>query len=127
MPTSDDLSYARTAQLFADTGHFIYNGWATAMLGWQIVWGALFIKLFGFSFLVLRASTILLAIASAVLLHRILLRFGIEPRNAAFGTLIVILCPQFLAETVSFMTDIPGVLCIFVCIYGLSACPRRWQ
>ena len=36
----DDLSYLRTAFLFAQTGHFVYNGWTTAMLGAQIVWAA---------------------------------------------------------------------------------------
>jgi hypothetical protein len=118
MATTDDWSYARTTQLFADSGHFVYNGWGAPMLGWQVIWGALFVKLFGFSFLALRTSTILLGITSAILLHRILLRFGIHPLHAAFGTLIVALCPQFLAETVSFMTDIPGFLCILLCIYG---------
>jgi hypothetical protein len=118
MATSDDWSYARTAQLFADSGHFFYNGWGAPMLGWQVIWGALFVKLFGFSFFTLRISTILLGTTSAILLHRILLRFGIRPLHAAFGTLIIVLCPQFLAETVSFMTDIPGFLCILLCIYG---------
>ena len=36
----DDFSYVRTAFLFARTGHYVYNGWTTAMLGAQIVWAA---------------------------------------------------------------------------------------
>lgn len=37
----DDWSYTKSAQVFAQTGHFAYNGGATAMLGWQVAWGAL--------------------------------------------------------------------------------------
>jgi len=118
LATNDDWSYAKTAQIFANTGHFAYNGWATAMLGWQVIWGALFIKLFGFSFPILRVSTVLTGIASAFLLHRILLRFGVNSRNAVLGTLIVVLSPLFLPLTVSFLTDIPSILCILLCLYG---------
>ncbi len=37
----DDWSYARTAQLLAQTGHMVYNGWAAPIVGWQAYWGAL--------------------------------------------------------------------------------------
>src|SRR5580658_7821284 len=45
----DDWSTARTAQVFAQTGHVRYNGWEAATEGWQILWGALFVRIFGFS------------------------------------------------------------------------------
>ena len=79
---SDDFSYSKTALEFARTGHFRYNGWATAMLGWQIAWGAFFIKLFGFSFTCLRLSTAPVAMATVYLLHQILVRFRIRSHNA---------------------------------------------
>src|SRR6185312_5966031 len=113
----DDWSYARTAQIYAQTGHFVYNGWATAMLGWQIVWGALFIKLFGFSFTILRVSMLPVAMATVFLFHQILLRFGVSSRNAVIGTLTLGLSPLFLPLADSFMTDIPGLLVILICIY----------
>jgi hypothetical protein len=117
MGTNDDWSYIKTAQMFATTGHFVYNAWATAMLGWQIPWGALFIKLFGFSFFAVRMSTLPLAMASAYLFYVILLRFGISVQNAAFGTLVFALSPLSLPLTTSFMTDIPSVFAILVCLY----------
>ena len=46
----DDWSTIKTAQVFAHTGHFVYNNWAAGMLGWQVPASALGIKLFGFSF-----------------------------------------------------------------------------
>ena len=113
----DDWSYIKTALEFARTGHFVFNGWATAMLGWQVVWGALFIKLFGFSFTVVRLSAWLVALASVFLFHQILLRFGVAPRDAVFGTLTLGISPIFLPLAASYMTDVPGLFVILVCIY----------
>jgi hypothetical protein len=113
----DDWSYARTAQIFAETGHFVYNGWATAMLGWQIWWGALFIKLFGFSFTALRMSTLPIAMVTVCLFHQILVRCGVKRWNAVVGALTVALCPLFLVLTASYMSDIPGLFCIVLCLY----------
>src|ERR1700728_1694094 len=52
----DDWTFARTAAFFAQTGHFVYNCWASEPLGWLILWTAPFIKIFGFSYLVVRLS-----------------------------------------------------------------------
>jgi 4-amino-4-deoxy-L-arabinose transferase-like glycosyltransferase len=116
-PWSDDFSYIKTALDFERTGKVLYNGWATAMLGWLIPWGALFIKLFGFSFTILRVSLFPIAAATIYLLHQILRRFGIDPQNADFGTLAIGLSPLFLLMATNYMTDVPGLLVILVCIY----------
>jgi hypothetical protein len=113
----DDWSYIRSAQVFAQTGHFVYNGWATAMLGWQIAWGALFVRLFGFSFMAVKLSTLPLAMAALFLFHAILVRFGCTPRNAVVGCLTLGLSPLFLPLAASYMTDIPGVFVIVLCLY----------
>lgn len=117
MPYSDEFSYDKTALEFARTGHILYNGWATAMLGWLIPWGALFIKIFGFSFTGMRLSMLPIDAATVYLFHQILRRFGINPRNAIFGTLAFALSPIFMPSAVSFMTDMPGMFIIFVCLY----------
>jgi hypothetical protein len=113
----DDWSYVKTAFVFARTGHIVYNGWATAMLGWAIPWAALFIKLFGFSFTAVRLSTLPLAMASVYLFHSSLLRFGITARNAIFGALTLGLSPLFLPLAASYMTDVAGLFCILLCLY----------
>lgn len=117
MPFSDGFSYDKTALDFARTGHILYNGWATAMLGWLIPWGAIFIKIFGFSFTGMRLSMLPIDIATVYLFHQIVRRFGITPHNALFATLALALSPIFLPSAASFMTDIPGLLVIFVCVY----------
>ncbi len=117
MPFSDGFSYDKTALEFARTGHILYNGWATAMLGWLVPWGALFIKAFGFSFTTMRFSMLPIDAATVYLFHQILRRFGINSKNAVFGTLAYALSPIFMPSAASFMTDIPGMLVLFLCIY----------
>src|ERR1700723_2308213 len=113
----DDWSYVKTAFVFARTGHIVYNGWATAMLGWAIPWAALFIKLFGFTFTAVRLSTLPLAMLSVYLLHASLVRFGITARNAIVGALTLGLSPLFLPLAASYMTDIACLFCILLCLY----------
>ncbi|WP_353066526.1 hypothetical protein RBB77_08605 [Tunturibacter psychrotolerans] len=113
----DDCSYLRTAFVFARTGRLVYNGWATAMLGWQIVWAAPFLKLFGYSFTSARMSTLALSGICVWLAHSIFRLSGINRRNANFGALTVGLSPIIAPFSVSFMSDTCGFFVILLCIY----------
>jgi hypothetical protein len=124
LATDDDFAYAKIALAFERTGHLIFNGWETTMVGWQVVWGALFIRLFGYSYLTLRFSIIVLGALLTLLLHRVLLRAGVTGAAAVLGTLTVVLSPLFLPMATSYMTDVPALLCIVVCIYGCQRALR---
>lgn len=122
---NDDWSYILTTQAFVHTHHFIYNGWATAMLGWQVLWGALFARIFGAGFAAIRLSMVPVALATAMLYHAILRNFSLNRAHAFFGTLVLVLSPLFLALSTTFMSDLPGLtsvlLCIYLCQRALSA------
>jgi hypothetical protein len=124
MGICDDWPYIVMAQKLAATGHVVYNGWAAAMLGWQLYLGAAFIKLFGFSLTTVRMSTLLVAMALAFVLQRIMVRAGISERNATIGTLALVLSPLYLLLSVTFMADIQGLFAIVLCLYG---CLRALQ
>lgn len=124
MGFQDDWSYIRTALEFSRTGHFVFNGWSTAMLGWMIPWGALFLKIFGFSFSAARLSMLPLAMATIYFFHATLVRFGIGPRNSVLGTLTLGFSPVFFPMAVSYMSDLPGLLVIVLCLYF---CVRAMQ
>jgi hypothetical protein len=114
----DDFSYISTARAMADTGRIVYNGWANPMLGWQIYLGALFIKLFGFSFTAVRASVLIVGMATAALLQRLFVRLGVNEWNSTLATLTLTVSPLFLPLSFSFMTDVPGFFAILICLYG---------
>ena len=91
MGGNDDFAYVRSAKALADTGHMVYFGWSSAMLGWQLALGALFIKLFGASFTVTRASILLVAAATEEGSPGMLNRMDVtEPPNRA---------PQYIEES----------------------------
>ena len=117
MGFGDAWSYIWMARRFADTGHIAYTGWGTPMVGWMIPWGALFIKLFGFSYVTVRLSILPVAMGCLLLFHASLRRFEITPRNAVIGTLALGLSPFFLPLAASFMTDVPGLFAILLCLY----------
>jgi len=111
---ADDWVYIRDALNVAHTGRISYSGGETPMLGWQLYVGALFIRLFGFSFTTVRFSTAVQAMATAFLLQRIGVRAGLRSWNAALVTLIFILSPLYFPYAFTFMSDVSGVLCILV-------------
>ena len=124
MGIGDDGPYILVAKNLAATGHIHYNGWSAAMLCWQLYLGAALIKVFGFSFATVRVSTMVVSVASAFLLQRILVRCSISERNAVIGTLALVLSPLYLLLSVTFMSDIHGLFAIIVCLY---ACLRALQ
>jgi hypothetical protein len=129
MGVGDDGAYILMARTLAATGHIVYNGWGAAILALQLYLGAAFIKLFGFSFTTLRMSTLLVAVLTAFLLQRTLVRTGITERNATLGTLTLVLSPLYLMLSVTFMSDIFGlfaiVLCLYACLRALHASTER--
>lgn len=121
---SDDWSYIHSAQVLAQTGHIVYVGWASAIVGWQLYLGAGLIKLFGFSFTAPRIGTLLIAVSTVYLMQRTLVRFGIEEGPAALGTLTFVLSPLFMQLSATMMSDVPGFFSVLACIYG---CVRALQ
>ncbi len=118
MGISDDGPYIVMAHTLASTGRIVYNGWAAAMIGWQLYIGAAFIKLFGFSFTAVRMSTLFVALVTAFLLQRTLVRSGITERNATVATLALVLSPLYLLLSVTYMSDIFGLFATVICLYG---------
>jgi hypothetical protein len=113
----DDWSFFQTARIFARTGHIVYNGWSDPIVGWLIPWGALFIHLFGATYTAVRFSVLPTALLTLLLFHSTLIRFQITPRNAFLGTLTLGLCPLFLPFAAAYMTDMPCLFAVVLCLY----------
>jgi hypothetical protein len=124
MNVCDDGPYIRMAHTFANTGHIVYNGWSASMMAAQLYLAAVFIKLFGFSTTSVRMSTLLLAVVTAFVFHRTLVRIGSSERNATLGTLAVVISPMYLMLSATFMTDIGGLFAITLCLYGCIRATR---
>jgi hypothetical protein len=118
MGVNDDFTYSWSARVLADTGRVTYPGWGAVMLGWQLYWGALFIKVFGFSFGILRLSIFLIALGTTAFLERVFVRCGLNEWNAVIATLTIVLSPILLPLSFAYMSDVPALLCFLLCLYG---------
>ncbi|HEX4055400.1 MAG TPA: glycosyltransferase family 39 protein [Tepidisphaeraceae bacterium] len=122
LPFNDDWSYAFTARQLAQTGHLTYNGWAAPAIIPQAYWGALIIRVFGFSFTALRIGTLPFAMISAAICYLLARHCGLSRRSAAFASLTMSLGPMFLPLATSFMSDVPGLMFMLLSLYALIRC-----
>jgi hypothetical protein len=75
----------------------------------QVVWGALWVRAFGFSFEVLRASTLALSAAALLLINRLLAALSLSAGVRWTGSLAFLFHPIFLFSSCTFMTEVPFV------------------
>jgi hypothetical protein len=116
----DDTAYANVALTLARTGHLLYNGWEAAFLVFHAYWGALFLRLFGFSFVCLRLSTLPFALGAVALCYLLMRRVGLRQPSAVLVTLLFGLSPLFLPVAVSYMTDVPAIFFMFASLYSFA-------
>jgi len=109
----DDWVYAAAVKHLVTTGHYRLP-WSSVSLLTEALWGALFCKLFGFSFVTLRWSILVLGIAGLVAFYETILLLRIEPLLAFLGTLTVMFTPFFFNLSFTFMTD--GFFCSCIMI-----------
>jgi hypothetical protein len=121
---NDDWSFIRTVQVLAETGHLQYNGWSAPLIGFQAYWAALFVKLFGFSFLAVRASSWVITLLGIPVLWRLLRRVELSEAQAFFGLLAFLLSPLTLPNLATFMTDMPA---FFLFAASLLSAIQAWN
>jgi hypothetical protein len=109
VPFIDDWTYAWSVQHYLQTGALRMLEWSAHYPLAQILWGALFSQWLGFSFVVLRFSTLVLAWCGLVALFLTLRELRIPSYLAGLGTLIVWCNPLFFVLSHSFMTDAPFI------------------
>ena len=105
-PLNDDWTYAIGVKNFLEQGRFILCGLAASTQLTHIFSGALFAKIFGFSFTALRAYNITLAAVIVFVFFKILEEFDLEPFERMLAALLFCLNPLFLILANSFMTEI---------------------
>ncbi|MGD0138851.1 MAG: glycosyltransferase family 39 protein [Tepidisphaeraceae bacterium] len=117
MPFDDDWSYAFVVRRLLDTGRIDYNGWSAPVILTHVLWGAMFARVFGYSFVVLRFSTLPFAAGSALFCYLLARRADLRPAAAIFLSLLLCLSPLFLPLAASFMTDVPALCYSLIALY----------
>ena len=106
-PLNDDWTYAQSVEGILAEGHFTPHPFATAILVLQAYWGALFASIFGFSFTILRASTLVLALLGAWASAACARVYGLPRAIALLVGALTLANPIAMNLSYTFMTDVP--------------------
>ena len=130
VPLIDDWTYAWSVAHLLETGGLEILPISAVYPITQIAWGALFCVPFGFSFVALRISTVVLAAIGSCALYLTLSELGISRARALLGTVCVACNPVSLFLAHSFMTDAPLVALssctAYAYVRGLRRRQRGW-
>ncbi len=117
----DDWAYAKSVRDFSENGVFkIYDRIAITFVS-NLLWGSLFTKIFGFSFFVLRVSTVL---AGGILIYTFYRWLGLLTENQKlrlFCTALLAFNPLFYLLSTTFMTDIFFLMNACISLYFFTA------
>jgi Dolichyl-phosphate-mannose-protein mannosyltransferase len=106
-PLNDDWSFSKAVENLVLHGRLAFTDWTSMTLVAQVLWGALFSLPFGFSFLALRVSTVVLGAVGLAAAYALLREFGVGRSLSLLGAAVIGLNPLYFSLSLSFMTDVP--------------------
>ncbi len=125
-PLNDDWAYAHNTYALALENRWYFSDWPAMTLVAHTVWGALFCKIFGASFTVLRFSTLLLGAAGLWGFYRLLRWSEMSPNRAFMGVLLLMFNPLWFVSSFSYMTEVPFLaVMLWAVLFSLKAVETR--
>jgi len=112
---NDDWAYAASVKTLLSKGVFEIGSWPAMTLYAHVLWGFVFVKLFGFSFTVLRFSILVLSFVTLCITERLFFQMTKNKIYSLFIALLLLFNPLFLSLSNSYMTDIS-----FLCFFTIS-------
>jgi hypothetical protein len=106
-PLNDDWCWAEAVRTLLTRGEVRLVDVGSPALLTQLLWGAAFAAIWGFSFEVLRASTIVLGLVALLSLRGIARELGVGPALASLAAIALLATPLFVVLGHTFMTDVP--------------------
>jgi len=106
-PLNDDWMYSRQVyQLYTNHTYHIVNEYSPVLVS-QVLWGTLFCLPYGFSFIALRISGILLGLVGSIVFYLLINRLLNNKLLSFLCSLLLVCNPFFFCLSNSFMTDVP--------------------
>lgn len=124
-PVIDDWVYAWSVEHFLQTGQLRVLEYSGTYPVAQVLWGAAFGKLLGFSFATLHLATVTLSAIGCYAWYLTLRELDVDARDSVLATLVLVFNPVFFALSFTFMTDAPFVSASNVAVYFLVSGARR--
>src|SRR5262245_39205848 len=125
VPVIDDWVYAWSVEDLLDTGRLRILEISAFYPIAQILWGGLFARLAGFSFVALRGSTVVLAVFGCWAVYLTLRELDCCRSTSLLGAFALAFDPTFFALSFSFMTEVPFVSFSTIALYWYVRAIRR--
>jgi len=116
-PLNDDWSYSKSVKILLEENEINIGDWGAMTLVTQILWGFLWTKIFGFSFIVLRFSTLFSACLGLFFLFQITFRLSQSSKVSFWCCLVFLFTPLFFNLSNTFMTDVNFVSLLLVFVF----------
>jgi hypothetical protein len=116
-PLNDDWSYSKTVKFLYDYGKLEFTGWTSMTLAAQVFWGYIWSLLFGFSFEVLRYSTLFLSTTGLFFLYLSARQFTGDNKVIFTALALLGFNTVYFFLSASFMTDVPFLVCLIISMY----------
>lgn len=128
-PLNDDWSYGIAVKRFLETGNYYPTNWTSMSLITQVLWGAVFTGIFGFSFEILRLSTLIISLLGIFSIYLLVRHLEQSRGLALLLSLSVAFNPVYFALSNTFMTDVPfmalSVMAMLFFVRNLQG--HRWS
>jgi hypothetical protein len=119
-PLNDDWSYSLPVRSILQEGRLTLSGWTSMPLIAQVAWGALFCAPFGFSYLALRLSTLVLGFLGLAATYGFAREAGASRKAGVFAALALAVNPVFFLLANTFMTDVPFLSTAMISLFLLA-------
>lgn len=116
-PINDDWSYAKSVVILQNEQRLDIGDWPAMTLVTHLLWGLLFVKVFGFSFLTLRLSTIVSMLIGMWVLNKLVIRITENKLAGFIACLTLLFNPIYFSCTNTFMTDVNFLTLTIIAIY----------
>lgn len=116
-PLNDDWSYAKSVLILQFDDKLTIGDWPAMTLFTHIIWGFLFTKTMGFSFLALRISTMISSLIGLLILYTLVKKITGDKITGLMASMILLLNPIYFNLSNTYMTDINFITLLILDCY----------
>lgn len=118
-PLNDDWTYGKSVLVLLKQGKITTGDFAAMTLFTHILWGGMFTKVFGFSFTVLRFSTLISSLIGLFTLNKLSVLISESRITGFLACLVLLFNPLYFNLSNTFMTDVNfNTLLILSCYFA---------
>jgi hypothetical protein len=105
-PIGDDFAYGKPLKYFLETGKMTITNWSSMTLIGHLYIGSLVTSIFGFSFSVLRITTLFFGLLGVIAFFFLVKEFGVKNIYSAVAAFLLGFHPMFYYLNYTYMTDV---------------------